>query len=82
MTIQVVIKFQISNFQFLAVPQEESLRRPQIKNPKNIILKAIELSAEPKQIVGISSMIALWRLFRPTVILLCRKDPFVLLHPV
>jgi len=44
MTIQVVIKFQISNFQFLAVPQEKSLRRPQIKNPKNIILKVIDVS--------------------------------------
>jgi len=47
MTIQVVIKFQISNFEFLGVPQEKSLGRPHIKNPKNIILKAISIKNHP-----------------------------------
>ena len=42
MRIQVVIKFQISNFQFLGVTQGKSLRKSHIKSPKNIFLKAID----------------------------------------
>jgi len=41
MRIQVVIKFQVSNFQFLGVTQGKSLRKSHIKSPKNIFLKAI-----------------------------------------
>jgi len=43
MTVQVVIKFQISNFQFLGVTQGKSLRKSHIKNPKDIFLKAIHI---------------------------------------
>jgi len=41
MRVQVVIKFQVSNFQFLGVTQGKSLRKSHIKSPKNIFLKAI-----------------------------------------
>jgi len=38
MTIQVVIKFQVSNFQFLVVTEEKSLRKSQIiSRPKHFL---------------------------------------------
>jgi len=80
MTIQVVIKFQISNFEFLGVPQEKSLGRPHIKNPKNIFFKSIlqnlckksdPLAYPERAVYPVAGPKPVWRTYRPVPVL-CR----------
>ncbi|MEA2039858.1 MAG: hypothetical protein U9N82_08495, partial [Thermodesulfobacteriota bacterium] len=43
MTIQVATKFPVSNFKFPDIAREKSLRGSNILNPKNIILRTIQV---------------------------------------
>jgi len=52
MKIQAIIKFQVSNFQFLGVTQGKSLQKSHIKSPPKHFLESYIVKTFPTEIIA------------------------------